>query len=70
MEIYRDSKVIKGWLNASTELNSVHLQARVKKIRDTASRFNRIYFSHVYREFNPEEDSLARAAVNLAEGKL
>jgi hypothetical protein len=65
MEIFRDSEVIIGWVNMTMQANSTHLQASMRKIRDTLSRFDSFSFAHIYRELNTEAYQLAKAILNL-----
>jgi ribonuclease HI len=70
IEIFSDSMIILGWLLRSLQMSSIHHQASVKRISEMESRFQYGSFSHVYREKTVDADSLAKAAVDLAAGRV
>ena len=68
LHIYGDSKTIIDWEIGKNNIRSPHLHNLLKEIRDLQPTFETVLFSHVYREFNIEADTMSKKALAIQPG--
>jgi len=60
LQVFRDSQPEINWLNYSQQIHNVALQPSALQVKENASQFKVINFTHIYRELNMDADSLSK----------
>jgi ribonuclease HI len=65
-----DSKVIIDWLNQKTNLHATEIEGWMRRTRSIITDFQDIKFTHIFREYNKEADSLSKQGLLEQKGIL
>lgn len=66
--VFGDTKTTIYWVNNKHSIQVIQLIPWMDKIRSIICLMPGISFSHVYREYNQEADTLSKEALGIQEG--
>lgn len=70
LRVFGDSKLMVDWANNQGRIDNLMLEPIMNQFLEVKGKFEEIFFSHVYREFNTIADKLSKEALILQEGLL
>jgi hypothetical protein len=68
LEVMGDSKLLMDWDNRKIRIENLGLGPIMLRVSEVKSQFSAITFSHIFREFNVQADSLSKDALSMREG--
>jgi ribonuclease HI len=70
LQVFRDSRIVIDWLNKRGKLQILNLHCWKERIKELVKGFRSLSFTHIFREFNQQEDTLSKRALDLQEGNI
>jgi ribonuclease HI len=70
LQVFGDSRIIIDWLNKKGNLHVITLECWKDMTKELCKVFRTISFTHIYRDYNKQEDELSKIALQKQEGKI
>jgi len=70
LQVFEVSRIVIDWLNPRGNLHILNLHCWKERVKDLVEGFRTLCFTHVFREFNQQADTLSKSALNFHEGRI